>query len=158
MAKDRFAPKNLDEVLQAMPAKFANYVAKSSALSELHHSVADFLGEHLAKQVVVANYKDSTLVLQTASAAIAMRVNYMKTGLLSHLRKHGLAELAQIKVQTNPTQQPAQVHSSQQQKAAATKQNKPVISQQTADALKEIAANAPPSLQAKLLKLATHTK
>lgn len=157
MAKDRFAPKNLDEVLQAMPAKFANYVAKSGALTELQHSVADFLGEHLAKQVVVANYKDNTLVLQSSSAAVAMRVNYMKTGLLSHLRKHGLAELAQIKVQTNPTQ-PNSTHPVKTTKQSSANLNKPVLSQQTADALKEIAANAPPSLQAKLLKLAAHTK
>lgn len=156
MAKNRFSPKPLDDVLANLPARFQSYAKQNQDLSAYQTRLAAAINGPLSDKCHITCYKDNILTVDADSAAVAMRLNYMKMALLSDLRKNGMAELIQIKVQTKPkqaTQQPGFTAKESNKEAS-----KRVMSQQTGDALREVAEHAPDSLKQKLIKLAKHSQ
>lgn len=154
MAKDRYAPKALDEIMSGLSGRLSNYAQKTQGLSTQQQLLSEFLGDSLAKKCRVSNYDNGTLMIEAVSASIAMRLNYLKMDMLSHFRSKGMAELGQIKITANPrTTQQLSTKAGQSPKESKSTRT---MSQQTADYLKAIAADAPPSLKAKLERLAMH--
>lgn len=155
MAKDRYAPKTLDDLMANMSSRMSSYVGKSQQLNQHQELLTQCVGATMAQKCRISNYRDSILIIEAESAAVAMRLNYMKMSILSDLRKNGLADLCQIKIQTSPR---AAADQQAQKKRAEPIHNSRVLSQQTADALLEVAEHAPASLKAKLEKLAALSK
>ncbi|PAJ74118.1 RNA-binding protein [Pseudoalteromonas sp. NBT06-2] len=157
MAKDRYAPKTLDDLMAGMSNKITSYAGKNQKLSHFQVLLEESISVPMAKKCRVSNYRDAIMVIETDSAAVAMRLNYMKMSILSDLRKNGLPELSQIKVQTNPQAFTNRAIASKQKENNAHKKDL-VLSEDTANSLLDIAKNAPPSLREKLEKLARHSK
>ena len=157
MAKDRYAPKTIDDLMAGMSNKFTSYLDKSQKLSHFQDLLEQSLSAPMAKKCRVSNYRDAILVIETDSAAVAMRLNYMKMSIMSDLRKNGLPELSQIKVQTNP-QAFANRSTPLSQKENNSQKKNLVLSENTANSLLEVAKSAPPSLKEKLERLARHSK
>ncbi|WOC26664.1 DUF721 domain-containing protein [Pseudoalteromonas sp. N1230-9] len=153
MAKDRYAPKALGDIMAGLNSRLASYAGKAQGLSSQQAILNDFLGETLSKKCRVSNYRDGTLMIEAVSAPFALRLNYLKMDMLSHFRKAGMAELGQIKITANPQATQRLSAKSEQDKKPVTKRQ---MSEQTADYLNAIAADAPPSLKAKLERLAQH--
>ena len=153
MAKDRYAPKALGDIMAGLSGRLASYAGKTQGLSSQQAILDEFLGEILSKKCRVSNYRDGTLMIEAVSAPIALRLNYLKMDMLSHFRAAGMAELGKIKITANP-------QATQRLSASPIHDNKPVskrqMSEQTADYLTAIAADAPPSLKEKLERLALH--
>ncbi|MFY8273947.1 DciA family protein [Pseudoalteromonas sp. SSDWG2] len=161
MAKDRYAPKQLTDVLGKLNprigSRIAGYGAKTQALASQQQILHDAVGENLAKKCSVANVRDGTLVIEAISATVAMKLNYIKMDILSAFRQSGMADLCQVKINTSPNA--AQRTSTQlkaQTKEPSSTASSRNMSEQTADYLEHIAQNAPPSLQQKLIRLAQH--
>ncbi|CAH9063569.1 hypothetical protein PSECIP111951_03223 [Pseudoalteromonas holothuriae] len=156
MAKSRYDPKQLNELMGKWSNKLVNYTDKSKKMAELQQCLEKAIGPILSKKSRVANYRDGTLVIEAASATLATRLNYLKMEILSQFRKAGMIECSQVKITTNPEAQQRLATRQDKGKLQNTQTCNRVMSEQTAEQLKELASNAPPSLQAKLLKLAAH--
>ncbi|MEM0516503.1 DUF721 domain-containing protein [Pseudoalteromonas sp. YIC-827] len=163
MAKDRYAPKQLTEVLGQLNPRFgsriANYGAKTRELASQQQTLHQAVGENLAKKCRVANIRDGALIIEAHSATVAMKLNYIKMDILSAFRQQGLVDLCQVKIVTSPNaaqRAPLAQAQAQVKKASQEPSNKRAMSEQTAHNLELIAEHAPPSLQQKLIRLAQH--
>ncbi|MBB1471112.1 DUF721 domain-containing protein [Pseudoalteromonas sp. SG41-5] len=158
MAKDRFAPKPLNDIMAGLSGRLSSYAGKSQALDKQQTLLSEFLGANLGGKCRVSNYRDGTLMIEAVSAPIALRLNYLKMDMLSHFRSAGMAELGQIKITANPQASQRLSPNNALKTANATPANKLAMSEQTADYLNAIAQSAPPSLKEKLERLAKHGK
>ncbi|CAM4283619.1 DciA family protein [Pseudoalteromonas ostreae] len=156
MAKDRFAPKPLNDIMAGLSGRLSSYAGKSQALDKQQILLSEFLGANLGGKCRVSNYRDGTLMIEAVSAPIALRLNYLKMDMLTHFRSAGMAELGQIKITANPQVSQRLSANNALKTANATPANKLAMSEQTADYLKAIAQSAPPSLKEKLERLARH--
>ncbi|TMO86530.1 DciA family protein [Pseudoalteromonas spongiae] len=150
MAKNRFAPKPLGDVLTNLPNRLQQFSNKNQENKQLQNLLEQILDQNMLQKCTIANYQDGTLVLNAQSAAVAMRLNYMKMSLLSDFRRLGLPELCQIKIQTSP-RSAKNLQANQQQQQSQEKKRLTKSAQQS---LLEVAQHAPDSLRLKLEKLA----
>ncbi|WP_338362701.1 DUF721 domain-containing protein [uncultured Pseudoalteromonas sp.] len=159
MAKDRYAPKPLTDIMAGLNNRLSAYAGKSHALEKQQALLKEFVGPKLGEKCRVSNYRDGTLMIEAVSAAIALKLNYLKMDMQSHFRAAGMAELGQIKIVANP-QATARLSPTTDKPSPAGKvpSNSRKMSQQTSDYLNAIAASAPPSLKEKLERLARHGK
>ncbi|GEB70622.1 MULTISPECIES: DUF721 domain-containing protein [Pseudoalteromonas] len=159
MAKDRYAPKPLTDIMAGLNNRLSAYAGKSQALDKQQTLLKEFLGPKLSEKCRVSNYRDGTLMIEAVSASIALKLNYLKMDMQSHFRAAGMAELGQIKITANPqaTQRLSATGNKSQAQSAVTG-NSRKMSTQTSDYLNAIAASAPPSLKEKLERLALHGK
>lgn len=155
MAKNRYDPKPVNELMGKWSKKLDSFSDKTSNLKRLQEEVERSLGPILSKKCRVANYREGTLIIEAVSATLATRLNYLKSDMLSHLRKAGFVECCQIKITSNPN---AQQRLSEPRSKKATPTTYRVMSDETAEQLKALAEHAPGKLQEKLLKLAAHAK
>lgn len=158
MAKDKYAPKPLNDIMAGLSGRLSNYAGKSQALDKQQTLLTEFLSPNLADKCRVSNYRDGTLMIEAVSAPIALRLNYLKMDMLSHFRGAGMAELGQIKITANPQSSQRLTQNNATKPANNTIAKKLPMSEQTADYLTAIAQNAPPSLREKLERLAKHGK
>lgn len=155
MAKNRYSPKQLDELLGKWSSKITRFSDKLTHLESFQNILNIALGPVISKKCRVANYRDSILIIEAASTTLATRLNYLKMDILSEFRKAGLVECSQVKIITNPeVQQRLGIREIGSNKNYAISKKK--MSKETAEQLNELAKNAPKGLQEKLLKLASH--
>ena len=150
MAKNRFAPKPLGDVLTNLPNRLQQFSNKNQENKQLQNLLEQILDKNMLQKCTIANYQDGTLVLNAQSAAVAMRLNYMKMSLLTDFRRLGLPELCQIKIQTSPRSAKSLQANQQQQQS----QEKKRLTKSAQQSLLEVAQHAPDSLRLKLEKLA----
>ncbi|WP_394227676.1 DciA family protein [Pseudoalteromonas spongiae] len=150
MAKNRFAPKPLGDVLTNLPNRLQQFSNKNQENKQLQNLLEQILDQNMLQKCTIANYQNGTLVLNAQSAAVAMRLNYMKMSLLSDFRRFGLPELCQIKIQTSPRSAKSLQANQQQQQS----QEKKRLTKSAQQSLLEVAQHAPDSLRLKLEKLA----
>ncbi|CAM3674889.1 DUF721 domain-containing protein [Pseudoalteromonas piscicida] len=154
LAKNRYNPKPLDEVMGGWSDKLNQYGQKSAQAAQLQSCLEDTLGPILSKKCRVAHYKEGTLTIEAASATLATRLNFLKMDILSAFRKVGLHDCALVKITTNPEAQQRLTNKVESQ--SSTYQTNRSMSQATGEHLLALAQSAPPSLKAKLERLAKH--
>lgn len=158
MAKNRYDPKQINELMGKWSDKIVSYSEKSQTMANWQTCLQAAVGPVLIKKCRVGNYRDGTLVIEAASATLATRLNYLKMEILSQFRAAGMIDCAQVKVITNPEAQQRLTPPRDISNNSTELNNTRKMSEQTGLQLTELAKNAPPSLQAKLLKLAQHAK
>ncbi len=160
MAKDRYAPKQINEVLGKLNPKIgsriAGYSAKSESLAAQQVTLHQAVGENLAKKCNVANIREGTLIIEAATATVALKLNYIKMDILSAFRQSGMVDLCQVKINTSPNAAQRMPKTIVQPTVGEGQSSKRKMSAQTAEYLEHIAESAPPSLQEKLKRLAQH--
>lgn len=93
-------PTATDELIQASKLKQIQEHAKAILL--INRQLQDILPKGLKTQVRAANVRGGNLVLEAASAALKMKVDYERLHILTQLRQNGFGHLISIEVRVNP--------------------------------------------------------
>lgn len=155
------APKTLNELLKQKASKqhsLSLYQQKSEKFIQIQTILADNLPVNMAQKILVSNYNNSIIYLETHSAPVATSFKMHQSQLLSAFRKKldpALVTIA-MKVSPNATQTASRVKESQRQQSNTT--GKKHIPEQAASILESIAEQSNDELKQKLLKLAKHKK
>lgn len=124
-----------------------NIQQRAMALHKLNMQVQQHL--NCAQLCRVSNYRQGILVIEVASAAWSMRLNYERNQLMQRLREHMLPQLQDIRVSVNPALAATTVKTN----STSVLKRKP-ISQKAAQSLLETAQDAPAKIKARLERLA----
>lgn len=129
-------------------SQLGNIQQRAVALSKLNKAVKEHLA--CAEHCRVSNYRQGVLIIETASAAWSMRLNYERNSLIKKLREKLLPKLASIEVKVNP--ELAAIETTKKDKTPDIVQ-KP-ISPLAAQYLLTTAEHAPDKVKARLERLA----
>ena len=94
-------PQDLSNLLH-LSGKLPELAEKAELLNNLNRYVKQIIGGPAAEQLNVANLRQGVLVIETASAAWAARINFQKPKLLRQLQAETLPMLTAIVVKVNP--------------------------------------------------------
>ncbi|WP_305406167.1 DUF721 domain-containing protein [Photobacterium leiognathi] len=125
-----------------------NIQQRAMALSQLNKAVKQHVNG--AEHCRVSNYRQGILIIETASAAWSMRLNYERHQLIMKLREKLLPKLQDIEIKVNPAL--AAIQEQKQNKTPDIMQ-KP-ISDVAAQHLLATAATAPDKVKKRLERLA----
>ncbi|WP_318439777.1 DUF721 domain-containing protein [Photobacterium leiognathi] len=125
-----------------------NIQQRAMALSQLNKAVKQHVNG--AEHCRVSNYRQGILIIETASAAWSMRLNYERHQLIMKLREKLLPKLQDIEIKVNPAL--AAIQDQKQNKIPDIVQ-KP-ISDVAAQHLLATAATAPDKVKKRLERLA----
>ncbi|MBP2700571.1 DUF721 domain-containing protein [Photobacterium lucens] len=125
-----------------------NIQQRAMALSQLNKAVKQYVNG--AEHCRVSNYRQGILIIETASAAWSMRLNYERHQLIMKLREKLLPKLQDIEIKVNPAL--AAIQEQKQNKIPDIVQ-KP-ISDIAAQHLLATAATAPDKVKKRLERLA----
>ncbi|MFC3033067.1 DciA family protein [Pseudoalteromonas fenneropenaei] len=161
MAKNRYAPKALDEVFATLQdrGKMQRYATQSAQQAQWQALLQQILGPIIGKKCRVSHYREGILFIEAASPTLATRLQYLKGDLLSGFRANGLPDCASLKITSSPEAQTRLQKANRVKESSASyqsgqEQNTRQLSEATAAQLEALAQQAPPSLRAKFLKLA----
>ncbi|OVZ95963.1 DUF721 domain-containing protein [Yersinia sp. 2105 StPb PI] len=147
-----------DDAIAAENGPLHNVQQRATALLKLNRAVKGLLPSQLQPWCRVANYRQSVLVLETASASWLMRLRYEQPALLSALRAQILPSLSSIDIRINPSLM-AKGHNITQDIAKSTQNSEkspPLrhLSLESAKELRGLASRSPEKLRTILERLA----
>ena len=155
------APKTLKELLEQNKTSdsLSMYRQKSEFIIQVQRILSDILGDNIAQNVTVSNYKNSSLCFQSHSSAVVTSLKMQKSLLLSRLRSQLDASLSSIDIKVSPkgthtASKIKQVERSQDN-ISKTKKN---IPNEAADILQDIADSVEGKLKDNILRLIQHKK
>ncbi|EGR2509044.1 DUF721 domain-containing protein [Vibrio cholerae] len=146
-------PTATDELIQASKLKQIQEHAKAILL--INRQLQDILPKGLKTQVRAANVRGGNLVLEAASAALKMKVDYERLHILTQLRQNGFGHLISIEVRVNPELYRQSKITSEDDRAANPR---PPLSEHTAHVLLAIADQASDKVKKRLQSLARLAK
>lgn len=153
-------PQSLDTLFDDAGAQgmLQNVQQRATALLRLNRAVRSILPAQLHPWCRVANFRQGILVLETANASWLMRLRYEQATLLSALRAQILPSLTSIDIRINPTLAAIGKDSVQensiQSRSGQFEVNRE-LSEQSAEALREVAKRSPEKLRAAIERLAS---
>ena len=153
------APKTLNELLNQKATtqnSLSAYRQKSEKFLQIQAILADNLAANMAQNIVVSNYKNSIIYLETHSAAMATSFKMYQSQLLTAFRKQFDPALVtiELKISPNATRTATRMKQTQREQEQTKVKNK--IPEQAADIITSIAEQSSGELKEKLLKLAEH--
>ncbi len=74
----------------------------ASQINRLNRLLMPLLPKGTTEQCRAANIREGILIIETASAAIKMKLDYERLSILNHLRANGFARLSGIEIKINP--------------------------------------------------------
>lgn len=146
-------PTATDELIQASKLKQIQEHAKAILL--INRQLQDILPKGLKTQVRAANVRGGNLVLEAASAALKMKVDYERLHILTQLRQNGFSHLISIEVRVNPELYRQSKITSEDARAANPR---PPLSEHAAHVLLAIADQASDKVKKRLQSLARLAK
>ncbi|KLV06343.1 MULTISPECIES: DUF721 domain-containing protein [Photobacterium] len=129
-------------------SQMGNIQQRAIALSKLDKAVKAHL--NCAEHCRVSNYRQGVLIIETASAAWSMRLNYERNTLMQKLREKLLPNLSQIDIRVNPALAAVAPAPSEKTPDIVRKP----ISDKAAGYLRQTAADAPDKIKARLERIA----
>ena len=141
-------PTATDELIQASKLKQIQEHAKAILL--INRQLQDILPKGLKTQVRAANVRGGNLVLEAASAALKMKVDYERLHILTQLRQNGFGQ-----VRVNPELYRQSKITSEDARAANPR---PPLSEHAAHVLLAIADQASDKVKKRLQSLARLAK
>ncbi|MBU4681883.1 DUF721 domain-containing protein [Cedecea davisae] len=153
-------PQSLENLFDdaGQESMLQNVQQRAVALLRLNRAVKGILPAPLHPWCRVANFRQGILVLETANASWLMRLRYEQATLLSALRAQILPSLTSIDIRINPLlavkgQEIVQQNTTQTgtEKYEVNRQ----LSEQSAEALREVAKRSPEKLRATIERLAS---
>ncbi|MEB5558544.1 DUF721 domain-containing protein [Vibrio cholerae] len=146
-------PTATDELIQASKLKQIQEHAKAILL--INRQLQEILPKGLKTQVRAANVHGGNLVLEAASAALKMKVDYERLHILTQLRQNGFGHLISIEVRVNPELYRQSKITSEDARAANPR---PPLSEHAAHVLLAIADQASDKVKKRLQSLARLAK
>ncbi|GAB2667858.1 DUF721 domain-containing protein [Vibrio panuliri] len=130
-------------------SRFAKLQQHAEEIMTINKLLKTILPKNTADHCRVANLRDNHLVIEVASAALMMKINYDRLNILNQLRGQGFARLIAVEVQINPDL----YRTKASEKSQPAKRRDP-ISNTAAEYLKAISHGASPKVKARLESLA----
>lgn len=130
-------------------SRFSQLQEHAAEIMTINNALREILPKGTAKHCRAANLRGGNLVIEVASAAVKMKIDYDRLMILSQLRTMGFARLIGLEVKINPA-----LYRSPLEKSEDKKPPSPPISQAAAGSLMMIAEMAPPKIKARLEKIA----
>ncbi|MGL6261598.1 DUF721 domain-containing protein [Vibrio sp. WXL103] len=124
---------------------------KAQQILAVQQMIKTILPKGVEDHCRVANIDDNVLIIEAASAAVKMRLDYDRLNILNQARHLGYARLMAIEVKINP-----EIYR-QRHQAPVAKKREP-ISESAANNLMHIAANAPDKVRIRLERIAQLSK
>ena len=137
-------PQDLKTIL-SLTGGLPSITEKSELLIGLNHQVKQILAPSVAAQIKVANFRNSTLIIEVTNSAWAARVNFQKKSLLTKLQNETLSMLTAIEIKVNPS-----INTLKSDVKVQHRQ----LTQTAADHINTLAEHADGSLKEKLKRLA----
>jgi hypothetical protein len=144
----RHNPETLTNLLAKNAGKLALIAEKTHHLQTLDQCLSETVGDTIAQNCRVSNYKQGILTIETANSAFATRLNFMLAQILLNFRQKVLPELIDIQVKVIPNEKFA-LKTVEKQPEKIQK-----LSKQSADCILAVSANAPEKLKQTLQRLA----
>ena len=132
-------------------SNFNNLQVRAQHLAKLNRVLQTTLEQHQIKQCKIANFRNGTLILETASSVWLNRLNYARLQIIQALRKE-LPGLVSLEVNINP--ELAKRKSAPVATQTQVKPNPRKLSQTASDHIMALAETAPDGLKEKLERLA----
>jgi hypothetical protein len=153
-------PQSLDNLFDdaGTQSVLQNVQQRAAALLKLNRAVRGIIPAQLHPWCRVANFRQGILVLETANASWLMRLRYEQATLLSALRAQILPSLTSIDIRINPSLAAIGQESVQEssiQTAGGKYEVNRELSEQSAEALREVAKRSPENLRAAIERLAS---
>lgn len=128
--------------------KFNFLIAKSKEISQINQILNKILGEQVASNIRVANFKNGILCLEVSSGAYLHHIKIQRNNIISQLRTSGLSRLSSINTKINPHLylNSKSINKEKNQKRNQKQKQKSKISDATAKLLKETAASMPANI------------
>ncbi len=130
-------------------SRFAELQKQAAEILKLNQDLRKILPRGTEDHCRAANIREGQLIIEVASAAIKMKIDYDRLNLLSQLRSLGYPRLIAVTVVINP-----RLYAQKPPRAEERPAREP-ISQNAADYLTMIATNAHPKVKARLESLAS---
>ncbi|WP_114767206.1 DUF721 domain-containing protein [Vibrio rhodolitus] len=130
-------------------SRFANLQKHAEEIMKINQLLKTILPKNAVDHCRVANLRDNHLVIEVASAAIMMKINYDRLNILNQLRSQGFARLIAVEVQINPD-----LYRVKGDKKRTEDKPRDPISDTAAEYLKAVAEGASPKVKARLESLA----
>jgi hypothetical protein len=148
-------PKSLNELISSDKEtnNLSLYRQKTSKFRLIHKLLSEILGANIAQNIIVSNYKNSIVYLETTSAGIATGFKMQQSNVLSAFRKQLDPALVTVEMKVSPHSAALQ---SKRAKAEAPVEIKPstkTIPPEVAKMFASIAESSKGPLKEKFLKL-----
>jgi hypothetical protein len=125
----------------------------ATQINMINKKLADLLPKGTAEHCRAANIRHGCLIIETASAAVKMKIDYDRLQILNRLRMEGYAALSQIETRINPALYRAEREKEQEVK------KRPPLSDSAANSILTTATMASnPKLKARLERIAELAK
>lgn len=135
-------------------SQFAKLQQHAEEILAINLLLNELLPRGTEKHCRAANIRDGQLIIEVASAALKMKLNYERMQLLNQLRMKGFSKLIAIDIRINPELYKQEQYPNKKEK---TKSREP-ISENAAGYLRLIADSASPRVKKRLERLADLAK
>ena len=154
------SPKPFSELFSETnaSAKLAEFQQQTVKFRQIHQVLSNTIADNIAQNIIVSNYKNSILYLETPSASVATYFKTKHSLVLRQIRLELLPATITIKIKVSPKSTSVTKLAKPVEEDIAPSHERRDIPQPVAHTLTEIASNAPEDLKIKLLKLAAHKK
>ncbi|PFG45242.1 hypothetical protein ATG66_3520 [Vibrio sp. ES.051] len=128
-------------------SQFKKIQEHAGEILQLNQALQEILPQGTADHCRVANIRSGHLLIDVASAALKMKIDYDRLMILNKLRTQGFAKLMSIEVRINPSLYRNRFEQDNRPK-------RPPLTESAANSLMMIADMAPPKVQERLKRLA----
>lgn len=149
-------PKSITDLFADHPAsnQISQYQQKTRDFSQIHKILSQILGDNIAQNIIISNYKNAILYLETHSAAVATGFKMYQSQVLSAMRQQISAATITVEIKVSPKSTQIKTHQNKPETLAKQR----TIPKEAASLLTSIANNSDGKLKEKLLQLAKHSK
>ena len=125
----------------------------ASLINRLNKLLKPLLPKGTAEHCRAANIRGGYLIIETASAAVKMKLDYDRLTILNHLRANGFAKLIGIETKINPA-----LYREQQEKEKELKKRPPLSDSAAHSILTTASMASSPKVKARLESIARLAK
>jgi hypothetical protein len=125
----------------------------AGVISQLNRLLASLLPKGTVDQCRVANIRNGFLIIEVASAAVKMKLDYERLNILNQLRANGFARLSGIEVRINPA-----LYRQQQEQEKEIKKRPPLSDSAARSILTTAGMATSPKVKARLENIARLAK
>lgn len=162
------SPKSLSDIINSdtfnnnsTASHLTAYQQQTAKFRQINQLLSNILGDNIAQNILVSNYKNSILYLETTSAAIAAGFRMKQSEVLSRLRQEFDVSAASINIKVSPKSTRSLNAQSLAKKLPDTNQtltNKKTLPNDVAELFEKLAEKSDDALKKKLLQLAQHKR
>ncbi len=148
-------PKSLNELISSEKEtnNLSLYRQKTSKFRLIHKLLSEILGANIAQNIVVSNYKNSIVYLETTSAGIATGFKMHQSQVLSTFRKQLDPALVTVEMKVSPHSAALQSKRAKAEAPEIIKKSTKTIPAEVAKMFETIAKSSKGPLKEQFLKL-----